>query len=369
MKLPTVFCAAFITACGAEKPSETEPEPATPVPDPFEFSVAETGPFEAGYRTLETSYEAPGGAGERTILINLWYPTESATGEAPAYQNLFTDPDVYSDAPLGRVAYEDGFPVVVHSHGYRGWGGNSSDLLRHFATHGWVAVAPDHKDNTLLNPAEPLPDAHFFQRPLDVRAALDALEQLEPGDPLAAKLDMTRVLMTGHSFGTYTCWASVGASYDSDAVAVTCAGELEGGPCTPDEEAVFSQADLSESRIDAVIPMAGGYRDEWFGANGHAGVGVPMMMMTGSDDSVDGEGVFDMVQRDDFSWLEVEGGCHQLFGFGDCDQIDNLEGFRIVNGYALAFARHHVLSASNDDIAALLNGSATLDERVTLTTR
>src|SRR5690606_30061117 len=103
-----------------------------------------------------------------------------------------------------------------------------ADIMRHFASHGWVAIAPDHTDNLLGSAVEPRPLRHYYERPLDIRATLDALEQLAPEDPLAGLADLTQVAMTGHSFGVYTTWASGGATYDLAALQAACdADELE----------------------------------------------------------------------------------------------------------------------------------------------
>ncbi|MFP6684739.1 MAG: hypothetical protein VB934_08505, partial [Polyangiaceae bacterium] len=125
-----------------------EDSPPLVVPDPFNYAVQDDGPFAAGYRTIETTYSSLAGAGERTITVNLWYPTQDTDGEPPRYELFLLDPDVFADASLAPSAYGGTYPVWVHSHGHTGFGGNSSEVWRHLATHGWVVVAPDHKDNT-----------------------------------------------------------------------------------------------------------------------------------------------------------------------------------------------------------------------------
>lgn len=364
---PWTLSLALSAASLACSTTDAPPTGLGPLADPLLSEIDSDGPFAVGYLSFETTYTPPTGA-DRTVFVNVWYPSETVITDPPQfdnpkYQKLFSDVDVFSGAPLARPAYDGTFPIVVHSHGFRGWGGNSSDLLRHFASHGWLVLAPDHKDNTLMNPADPLPVAHYFQRPLDVRAALDGLAAGAVDGLDVSTLDWESVLMTGHSFGTYTCWSSAGAAYDAAEVAQTCADKLEGGPCSSEEGAVFSEVDLSEPRVGATIPMAGGYRSEWFGATGHSAATIPMMMMTGDDDDVDGQAVFDMVGDVDFTWIDVAGGCHQLFGLGDCEKIGNEEGFRIVNAHALAFARFHLLNDST--VAAVVEGTDVVDERVT----
>jgi predicted dienelactone hydrolase len=346
-----------VAACGSE-PSETEPT--APLPDPLDFPVGEQGPFNAGYRSFETSYTSPTD-GTRSIVLNLWYPTAADSGPTPTYSMLFSDDDVFDNAKPLPPAYAAGFPVIVHSHGHRGFGGNSAELMRHFATHGWLVVAPDHKDNTLLNSPDEPPPKHYFERLLDVRAALDALES---DSALAGKLDMGSVVLTGHSFGTYTAWGTAGAAFDVASIQTACdAGQVGSAVCTPDEVAVFS-TDLSEPRLKAAIPMAGGARETFFGVAGYDAVDIPMLLMTGSDDDVGAQALFDLVSDVDLTWIDVAGGCHQLFGFGDCPLISNDEGFPIVNSHALAFARLHGLGDAS--VAGIVDGSEPVSSKVTL---
>ncbi|MSP24114.1 MAG: hypothetical protein EXR75_02900 [Myxococcales bacterium] len=358
-----VFVAALgaqTSACGGNE----EPGPTLgPVPDPLSYDVAADGPFAAGYRTLTTSYESPGGLGARTLTLNIWYPSEEAGGPTPVYSKLFGDDDVYVDAPLARPAFESGAPVLVHSHGFRGYGGNSSELMRHFATHGWVAIAPDHRDNTLLDAVDPLPLYHHFQRPLDIRAALDALATLAPNDPLAGAVDLEHVAMSGHSFGTFTAWASAGATFARASIEAACeTGELARAGCTDALIDVFT-TELAEPRLRAAIPMAGGARDHFFGADGYDTAKIPILLMTGTDDDVGAASLFDKVSADvELTWVDIEGGCHQLFGFGGCKNIDDAVGFPIVNATALAFARFHVLGDDDAHVAAIVGGTETVSE-------
>ncbi len=337
--------------CGAGDP----PDAPEPLPDPLGFAVGEPGAFNVGYRTFETSYAAPDGT--RTLAIHLWYPTADEGGETPTYSMLFEDDDVFVDASLLRPAYADGYPVLVHSHGHRGYAGNSADLMRHFASHGWIAVAPDHKDDTLLNAVDPVPTAHFFHRPLDLRAALDALAA---DAELDGRADLTRVAMSGHSRGTYTAWAVSGARFDVASIEAACGTDALPNGCTADELAVF-ETDLADPRIDVAIPMAGGERPEFFGDDGYDAIAIPTLLMTGSEDDVGAQALFDKAGFD-LTWIDIEGGCHQLFGYGGCSNIPNDEGFAIVNAYALAFARRHVLD--DDSVAGIVDGSDTVSARV-----
>ena len=69
------------------------------------------------------------------------------------------------------------------------------------------------------------------------------------------------------------------------------------------------------------------------------------------------------------SWLEIEGGCHQLFGLGSCGLISDEIGFRIVHSYSLAFGREHILGDQSADTLGLLDGSIELDSAASLVVR
>ena len=326
----------------------------TPVPEPQAAAVDAMGPYGVGYRSLPVTYTSP--AGERSFVLHIWYPTEEPSGDNPSYLGVFLDDASFVDAPLGRSAY-DRFPVLVHSHGHMGFGGNSAFIMRHFASHGWVALAPDHTDNTLADAVEPRPTRHFYERPLDIRQSLDTLDGLAPPDPLAGATDTSRVIMTGHSFGTYTAWASAGAAFDTAAIDDACAnGGLPSGMCSDADKAAF-MTDLSEPRVAVAVPMAGGTRDELFGATGYDAVTVPVLLMTGSEDDVGAQALFDRLDPSvDMRWVDMAGGCHQLFGLGGCANLPDAEGQPLVNGYVLAYARHFVLGDEADDVMARVNG-------------
>ena len=120
-------------------------------------------------------------------------------------------------------------PVVLFSHGLGGSREGSAYLGRHWAARGYVAVflqhpgsdtavwagAPPAKRMEEMRAAANLPN--FLLRVGDVPAVLDQLERWnrEVGHPLAGRLDLTRIGMSGHSFGAITAQAVSGQSYPS----------------------------------------------------------------------------------------------------------------------------------------------------------
>lgn len=361
---------AIAICTGACDGGETAPpgdDAGAPV-DPLSWTVTEPGPYACGHRALEATYPLPAGLGDRTVPVHVWYPSEVAEGEHPKYRNIFVDEHAWEGVPLAPPAWKTGMPVLVHSHGHKGFAGNSARLMCHFASHGWLAVAPEHVGNTIGDTPEVRPLALYFERPLDVRAALDLVASPPSGDPLIGGADMSRVAMSGHSFGTFTAWAVAGAAFDPAAIQAECdAGEV--ADCSADQLAVFS-TDLSEPRAKVVVPMAGG-ASAFFGESGYGSAKVPVLLMTGSLDDVGAAGLFAAVSGVDLTWVDVEGGCHQLYGLGntqlgapECADLPDEEGFSIVNPWALAYARRHVLADDGPEVTGILDGTKSLSPRV-----
>ncbi len=343
--------AALWAAVGCSSEDGTDPV------DPLGFAVDQPGPFRVGYQSFDVSYTPPTATEPRTIEISVWYPTEDTEGYSPSYHDLFRDNDAFEDAIPAAPVHANGYPVQVYSHGRMGFGGTSSAIMRYFASHGWVAVAPSHTNDTLFGPDE-FPASHYFERSTDISHTLDVAAELD----LAGPVDTSRVLLSGHSFGAYTAWASAGAEFDEAAVRAKCA-DVPTGPCTEDEIAVLLGG-LGDDRVVATMPMAGG-DSGFFGAAGYDVVDVPVLYMTGTDDQVGQQSLFDKVSGVDLTWLDIEGGCHQLFGLGGCDSIDAIAvGFPIVNTYALAFARHHVLGDDQEKTVGILDGSIEVSDLV-----
>ncbi|MCB9727632.1 MAG: hypothetical protein H6744_16815 [Deltaproteobacteria bacterium] len=315
----------------------------------LEARVDAEGPFHVGYRTWEHTYTPPGTDEPRTIRLHVWYPTEATTGDHPTYYAFFEDEDALLNAPAAPPL-DATYPVHVHSHGHQGFGGTSSFLMRRFASHGWVAIAPDHTgdllfDDDLAKTANTV--RHYIERPSDISAALDALDALPANDPLAA-VDVSRVVMSGHSRGCYTVWANAGASFDPSA------GNLD--EATESELDVFAQG-FRDPRVVAAIPMAGTYSADWFGTDGYRQVLIPMLSLTGTEDNASAARFrYDTLTDAPLAWIELAGGCHQTFALGYCDTLDFELGFSIVDTYALAFARVHVLGDTDPRSLGILAG-------------
>jgi predicted dienelactone hydrolase len=118
-------------------------------------------------------------------------------------------------------------PVVLFSHGLGGSREGSAYLGRHWAARGYAVVFLQHpgsdesiwKDEPPSQRVKALRDAanleNFVLRVDDVDVVLDQLERWSAGGghPLARRLDLARVGMSGHSFGAVTTQAVTGQRF------------------------------------------------------------------------------------------------------------------------------------------------------------
>ena len=266
------LCSAAV--CGGCAAADDEPPP-VPV-DPLSWSLEQPGPYGVGFTRWETSYLAPGSSVQRTVPVSLWYPTEETSGEGITYEFIFADDDSWLDAAPAAAVYEGGYPVHAYSHGHMGFAGSSSFLMRAFASHGWVAVAPDHLGNTLSTNTEPRPLSLWLDRAGDVSAALDSLLQRAP-ELLGGEVDPDRSVLSGHSFGGYTTWSAMGAAYDRQRIEARCAdGDYPQDQCSDSMLDAF-EAGAGDERFTAGIPLAGKGSEDWFGEDGLRAVDRPML--------------------------------------------------------------------------------------------
>lgn len=165
-------------------------------------------------------------------------------------------------------------PVVLFSHGLGGSCQNNPYLGRHWSARGYVVVFVQHpgSDESVWKGKGPLqiPMAmkqaasaqNFMLRVADIPAVLDQLTRwnAQEGHDLRGRLDLTRVGMSGHSFGAVTTQAVSGQSLPV------------GGPR------------FTDPRIKAAVMMspsvpAAGSAERAFG-----GVKLPWLLMTGTKD-------------------------------------------------------------------------------------
>lgn len=165
------------------------------------------------------------------------------------------------------------FPVVIHSHGLGGSRETSTYILEAIAASGIAVFAIQHPgSDTSILPAGNLagvtaadlrmaPGAaanRFADLPFVVRQ----LDVMSAEGPLKGRLDMTRLGMSGHSFGALSTLVAVGQSV--------------GGVAAPE---------LREPRIDAAIVYSPNKPRNMEAGPALAGISTPMLHFTGTEDT------------------------------------------------------------------------------------
>ncbi|MEH6592184.1 MAG: alpha/beta fold hydrolase [Halioglobus sp.] len=130
----------------------------------------------------------------RAIALNLYYPAQG--------QN---------------------FPLLIFSHG--NWSNKDSydNIIKHWVSHGYAVIAPDHLDccsmaQGIFNSLRYGQLALITERVDDINRLLDNLDGLEQLHPaFADKADVSRLGITGHSFGAFSAQQFGGAgTFDPD---------------------------------------------------------------------------------------------------------------------------------------------------------
>lgn len=310
----------FVAACEADPMPTPEQEAPTPTPTTVQEQApaaldemrpdappyAFRGEFGVGYAPRVAD-----AGSEDTLEVGSWYPALVTPGvnEAVSYPVAFkdvtwapeTDPVVFGNASR-NAAVDDSdapYPLVVLSHSFSGSTAGYSALAEHYASHGFVVLAPEHQEQ--FDPTFADLWKSLIDRPRDVKQTLDYAEELTaPGGAMAGLIDMENVAVVGHSYGGYTALAMAGAQYDIEAYNARCdqVGENDAAAflcmaLVPNEANMAARAGLDpmpdglwpsfgDPRVTAIIPMAG---DSYlFDEAGLAKITIPVMAMGGTAD-------------------------------------------------------------------------------------
>jgi len=169
-------------------------------------------------------------------------------------------------------ANEKPAPVVLFSHGLGGSRAGSKFLGEHWAAHGYIVVFLQHagSDDAVWRDVAPkerldaLREAasleNFLLRVKDVPAVLDQLETWNASGPLAGRMDLTKIGMSGHSFGAVTTEAVSGETF----------------PATGKK--------LNDSRIRAAVILSPSTPKATSAEKAFGNVTIPWLLMTGTKD-------------------------------------------------------------------------------------
>ncbi|MEE2785910.1 MAG: hypothetical protein VX589_01125 [Myxococcota bacterium] len=304
-------------SAGSLSPSSQSMEPAG-----GSSSFDTPGPWPVGFRETEIEYNTPRGDVRRMRLL-VWYPVvdvQMRPIEAAFVGGLYIREGVYvaGSPPDGQR-----FPLMVFSHGSQGLAEQSFFLTEHFASHGWIVVAPDHTGNTLYSAGGPLHRFNYV-RPQDIHAVLDHMLTLPADDPLADHLNETAII-AGHSFGAYTALAIAGAVFDADQLDV-CGDDRDiRALCVPDAADDFRRG-FTDRRFTAAIAMTPiGLNAYLTGAGTLGNIATPTLIMTAGLDTVQppephGERVWASLRRAPHMRLDFPNAGH--FSFSNlCESV------------------------------------------------
>jgi predicted dienelactone hydrolase len=197
---------------------------------------------------------------EPTVRVTVWYPAAEGAQEAridlgPPGNPLFIVGAVAEDAP-----FADARPraVILFSHGF----GGTARMMGWFgvplARAGYVVVAVDHPGNNGLDKMTAAAAIMPWDRPQDLRAALEAAE----ADPaIGPHIDPRRVGVSGFSAGGFTSLVSAGARVDMNRFMAFCRSHPTDGVCAPQKELPLSlddyQRTLAAPELAAELAHAG----------------------------------------------------------------------------------------------------------------
>ena len=384
------------TGCASAQPSTTSATPETSTPS---LTYAAQGGHAVGYRVFTTT-----GAQQQPLTVRAWYPvrlpadnrTATITYTAPNKFDEQITPGkeitsvggALADArpePTGRP-----YPLVVFSHGYAISPIVFSTLVEHYASHGYIVLAPEHDetfDQSLTGFWKALID-----RPVDIHRTIDYAELLtKPGEPLAGLIDMDNIAVVGHSYGGYTALAAGGARFDFAAYKTRCTALTADdplnffcGPVVPKESDMATRAGLpavpsglwpsfGDPRVKAVISMAG---DAYpFDQRGLAELKVPIMAMGGTID----EGTpytwgakltYDHAGSENKTLITFPGAGHMLF-VDPCDNLPWVQNSAYRDGFCTdaVWGTHRPLDIVTHYTTAFLRDTLNADPqaRATLT--
>lgn len=216
---------------------------------------------------------------------------------------------------LSNQSLPDEIPVVVISHGL-GDERKSYDYLAQFlAERGFAVASLDHPGSDsgqiaqLLSGLTPrlIDDREFINRPADISALLDEIQQFAQWRPaLRDRLNTNNVGVIGQSFGGYTALALAGATYDPETLAAACQPYPDYlNPslllqCQATQVAA-ELPQLRDERVQAILavnPVGGSI----FGPAGFSSVEIPTLIVAATADTV-APAVPEQIEP--FTWLQT----------------------------------------------------------------
>ncbi|PSN14864.1 hypothetical protein C7293_09770 [filamentous cyanobacterium CCT1] len=206
-------------------------------------------------------------------------------------------------------------PVVVISHGLGGNRSTFAYLAEHLASHGFAVAVVEHPGSSAAQieallggrASEAVTPAEMISRPIDIQEVLDDLALAAREPALGRRLDLERIGVLGQSLGAYTTLALAGATVSPDVLEQRCPPQLSSQvnlsllvQC-PVRTLPQPLPPLGDRRVQAAIAI-NPLDSAIFGPEGIANIDVPLMIVSGSADTVT-PALAEQIRP--FTWLET----------------------------------------------------------------
>ena len=390
-KLLLVFAVVLFVLSPAISILAQEPDDARTGLRPDAPAYAIHGPYSVG--TQEILIE-DGNA--RSLIGTVWYPASNPEQieETHAYTHEVWPAPIMGKAILNAMPDTTNapYPLVIFADGRQSFRFQSTFMLEHLASYGFVVMTVEYEDNF----ASFGTDGYYtslISRPQDVTRQIDFAEALTQGEGVfAGVIDTTRIAVTGHSFGGWTALASAGAQLDLNAFRVWCADN-------PQEEAIHAcnvvlthEEDLagiaglntspdglwssySDSRVKAIVAFSP--NSGMFGSDGISAVSVPGLFLYGSNEPYLEvfQNQFDHIASEDKRLVVFANADHYIyfnecrdlpgfieagFFFGCSDPVwDQARAHDLINHFTTAFLLAE-LNGDEEAAAALVSEAVTM---------
>ncbi|NER82573.1 MAG: alpha/beta hydrolase [Leptolyngbya sp. SIO1D8] len=233
----------------------------------------------------------------------------------------------FAPAPLPTDLYlptGQNRPLVVISHGLGGNLATLAYLAEHLASHGFAVAVVEHPGSSasqlaaLLDGAanEAVEPEELVNRPIAIQVLLDELER----DPtLSARINLQNVGVMGQSLGAYTTLALAGAAVDLNRLDESCPPQITRLNLSLLLQCLLPTLPqplppLQDNRVQAAFAI-NPFNSAVFGPEGLANIAVPIMIVSGSADTVT-PALTEQIRP--FTWLQfpdryllvMEGGTH-----------------------------------------------------------
>ena len=172
---------------------------------PLLFSALVSLSLSAAQAAGLRAFNVPASSDGPAIRGVIWHPCAEAPHEIDARggRTFFG----VNDCPI----IGNKLPLIVISHGRRGWLGGHHDTAAALADAGFMVLTFNHPTDTERDTSGTDSLAVTVERPADIKRAIDYALQ---GWPDAARIDAGRIGLYGFSWGGYTALAAIGGEPD-----------------------------------------------------------------------------------------------------------------------------------------------------------